>query len=238
MCLHVYALSTYPHVFGLVMSCICLCLQASRAVDVSAYNGWYPNTHIAERVSAFFTGLYWGHGIFGFYQELQICLLLLVCMDSWACVCMCLHMLRAGYVSSYVGRYQEHSMFLHVSRAGHVSACVYQELSEYLHVLAFIKSWVCLPQVFVLIESWASTCMLVHIEGCTWFSKCGPVSRAEKVSACVGAHLGLAMIQHVVTCVGSWACICTRSHFSRAGYATSCVCMCLNASFCYMEWSI
>jgi hypothetical protein len=129
-------------------------------------------------------------------------------------------------------------MFLHVSRAGHVSACVYQELSEYLHVLAFIKSWACLPQVFVLIESWASTCMLVHIEGCTWFSKYGPVSRAEKVSACVGAHLGLAMIQHVVTCVGSWACICTRSHFSRAGYATACVCMCLNSSFWYIEWSI
>ncbi len=53
----VYAFSTYQHVVGLVMSCICLCLQASRAVDVSAYNGWYPHTHRVERVSAFI-GLY------------------------------------------------------------------------------------------------------------------------------------------------------------------------------------
>ena len=50
-------LSTYQHAFGLVMLCICLCLQASRAVDVSAYNGWYPHTHRAECVSAFI-GLY------------------------------------------------------------------------------------------------------------------------------------------------------------------------------------
>jgi hypothetical protein len=53
----VYALSTYQHAFGLVMLCICLCLQASRAVDVSAYNGWYPHKRKVERVSAFI-GLY------------------------------------------------------------------------------------------------------------------------------------------------------------------------------------
>ncbi len=46
----VYALSTYQHVVGLVMSCICMCLQASRAVDVSAYNGY----NRAERVSTFY----------------------------------------------------------------------------------------------------------------------------------------------------------------------------------------
>ena len=41
------------------MSYTCLCLQASRAVDVSAYNGYYPHTRRAERVSAFI-GLYQG----------------------------------------------------------------------------------------------------------------------------------------------------------------------------------
>jgi hypothetical protein len=51
--------STYQHAFGLVMSCICLCLQASRAADVSAYNGLYPHTHRAEHVSTII-GLYQG----------------------------------------------------------------------------------------------------------------------------------------------------------------------------------
>jgi hypothetical protein len=35
VCLHVCALRTYQHAFGLVMSHICLCMQESRAVDVS-----------------------------------------------------------------------------------------------------------------------------------------------------------------------------------------------------------
>jgi hypothetical protein len=46
------------------------------------------------------------------------------------------------------------------------------------------------------------------------------------------------MIQHVLTCIGSWACICTRHHISRAGYATSCVCVCGKAGSCYVECSV
>ncbi len=112
----------------------------TRAADVSAYNGLYPHTHRAEHVSTII-GLYQGveheFAFLALIKSWKFYLHLLVCMESWACVCMCLHMSRAGRVSSYVGRYQEHSMFqdvcLHVWRAWHVSACVctYQELSEY-----------------------------------------------------------------------------------------------------------
>jgi hypothetical protein len=139
-----------------------------------------------------------------------------------------------------------------VSRAQHVSACV----------PARIKFQACLSMVLQRAE-WVSSCVGLHqelsvsatrvcaywelhkylhvlvcIEGWAWFSKFGPVSRGEKLSACVGAHLGLAMIQHVLNCIGSWACVCTRHHILRAGYATSCVLMCRKAGSCYMEWSV
>ena len=30
----------------------------------------------------------------------------------------------------------------------------------------------------------------------------------------------------------------TRAYFSRAGYATSCICICQKASLCYIEQSV
>jgi hypothetical protein len=112
--------------------------------------------------------------------------------------CMCLHVLRmwrAGRVSSYVGRYQEHIMFqdvclsqaclstcLHVWTARHVSAYAIAEwvspiskLSEYL----LYQSWANLPNVFALIESWASSCM------------CWSILRAARDLVSVGQYQGV-----------------------------------------------
>ncbi len=186
------------------------------------------HTHTERSVYPHFISLYWGDEhwwvcIFGFYQELQISLHLLVCMDSWACVCVCLHMLRAGRVSSYVGRYQEHSMFQHVSariksracfslcllRAEWVSSCVgmYQELSvsatsvcadwelhQNLDVLVHIEGWAW----FSSIEGWESICM------CWRSSRVGhdlAVLGAERVSARVLTFQEQGMQLHVSACV-------------------------------------
>lgn len=114
-----------------------MCLQASRAVNVSAYNCQYLHMQRLERVSAFIS-LYQGDEhlfvFVGFYQELSIYLHLLVCIKSLECVCMCLHISRAERVSSYVGRY-------------HVSACVSARIESHpcfsicLHVQRADQCW-------------------------------------------------------------------------------------------------
>lgn len=151
--------------------------------------------------------------------------------ECWAFNCIYWFLSRTGHVSqsSFVGRHQEHSIFqhvyLHVLRARHVSACGF----------AF-QNWVsinmCWSQELCVSPTSVFTCWelskFLHvpggIQGYVWFSKRGPVSRAEKVSACLGAHWGLVMIQDVLTCIGSWACICMCS---RAGYATLRVSACV-----------
>ena len=48
-----------------------------------------------------------------------------------------------------------------------------------------------------------------------------PVSRAEHECACLSASGDFVMIQHVSTCIESWACICVCFHYSRAWYASA-----------------
>jgi hypothetical protein len=123
-----------------------MCLQASRDVDLSAYNGWYLHTQRAERVSAFI-GLYQGDehefaflllsraenlsASVGLYQELSVCLHVSAHIESWACTFIqCRQIFRSTACFSFLR--------LHVSRAELVSSCVglYQELSVSANVYA------------------------------------------------------------------------------------------------------
>jgi hypothetical protein len=100
----------------------------------------------------------------GFYESSEFtCICWVVWRVERVFVCVHVHMTRARHLSSYIGRYWQHSMFQHVSaridswgsifmcysgwRAGHVSACA-----------ARIKSWVSLYPVSMLRVSAASVC--------------------------------------------------------------------------------
>jgi hypothetical protein len=98
---------------------------------------------------------------------------LLVHMDSWACVCMCLHKPRAGCVSSYVGRYQKNSMFQHVSARIKSRAC----------------SSMCLPRA-----QWVSSCVGLYQELSVSAKNVLCLLRAAQVPACVGSYWGLHVI--------------------------------------------
>jgi hypothetical protein len=132
VCLHLYASAEdLAHVVARNegLSHICLCLQSFKGCEchgsiliqwlVSAHT---VHLHLMPCVKEMSMSLH-----FRFLSRAAHSSAVLVCIESSACVCICLN-IETGRVSSYVGMYHEHSMFqhvcLHVLRAGHVSACV------------------------------------------------------------------------------------------------------------------
>jgi len=85
-------------------------------------------------------------------------------------------------------------MRLNVSRAESVSACVGKCLGPVISLLlfVFIEGWqsifICWRMSFLHVPR--ASCVpafVIRIGGCAWFSKCGPVSRAEHECACLSA---------------------------------------------------
>ena len=132
------------------------------------------------------------------YQESSVYLHVFARTESQGCFSMCTF--TAESVAACVWTYQDASYT-------HASSCTYWELIEYLYMLASAESWAYVCMFLHVSSAWHVTVCVVHIGSGMWTIMCGPVSKAERVSACLSTHEDSVMITHVLARIKSWACI-------------------------------
>jgi hypothetical protein len=200
MCLYPYQV---PWVY------VCVCLRVLRARHVSAYAYTYQELRVCLRVfvrvesQAFFSMVctHWGPSVY---------LRVFARVENQACFRMCLHTLTAESVAACVWTYRQPlRVCLRVSMRVESLACVciFLDLlrADYLYMLAITKKWAC---VRLFLHASASRYVPACVGGrCESLCVGGPVSKAERESACLSCHEGSTMIPHVLARIKSWACI-------------------------------
>jgi hypothetical protein len=173
-------------------------------------------------------------------------------IKSGECACICLRVCIVWHLSAFIESWWSIFKCWPVSRAERVYTCfcIYRELDMCVHLLVRIWGWRGDHHVWASIKRWASMCMSQRLWRCCYFflrmhqsvlrflRMHQSVLRAERVFACVFhdsracKFRRVSRAQHVLARVGAVV------EDSRAGYATSCVCMCQKAGSCYIEWCI
>ena len=146
--MHVHARIEGLHVYACIpsLACFCTCLLVSRAEQISAFVGsyWEMSVYLNSESWACVFMFLESWAFVRMFSELSVYLHSVFCVESWTCVCMRLHVSRAGIVCAFCGLDPGLSVFLFCGSW----ACVciqwlYQELSVYLSVSARIDGWAC-----------------------------------------------------------------------------------------------